>query len=194
VNAAAAVLTHVARVPIRQPLAGLTWVLGALLSVACVAAFGLSADALVAAFFCLVLVTVSAVDVEHRIVPNRIVVPAAGAVLLVQTLLHPGPEWALAALGASGFLLAAAIVYPAGMGMGDVKLALLMGAALGKTVAAGLVVGMFAALFAGMYLLARHGSSARKTGIPFAPFLAFGAVVAVFAGDQLLGWYTAQLY
>jgi leader peptidase (prepilin peptidase)/N-methyltransferase len=193
VNAAAAVLTYAARVPIQQPLAGLTWVLGTLLSVACVAAFGLTADALVAAFFCVVLVAVSAVDVEHRIVPNRIVVPAAGAVLLVQTLLHPSPEWALGALGASGFLLAAALVYPAGMGMGDVKLALLMGAALGKTVAVALMLGMFAALVPGLYLLARHGSSARTMGIPFAPFLALGSVLALFTGDQLLGWYTGRL-
>jgi leader peptidase (prepilin peptidase)/N-methyltransferase len=191
--AAAAVLTYAARAPIRQPLAGLTWVLGALLSVACVAAFGLRPDALVAAFFCVVLVTVSAVDVEHRIVPNRVVVPAAGIVLLAQALLHPSPEWALGALGASGFLLAAALVYPAGMGMGDVKLALLMGAVLGKTVAVALMLGMFAALLPGLYLLARHGSSARKMGIPFAPFLALGSVLALFTGDQLLGWYTGLL-
>jgi leader peptidase (prepilin peptidase) / N-methyltransferase len=193
VNAAAAVLTYAARRPIRQPLAGLAWVLGALLAVACVAAFGLTPDALVAAFFCLVLVTVSVVDVEHRIVPNRIVVPAAGVVLLAQSLLHPSPEWALGALGASGFLLAAALVYPAGMGMGDVKLALLMGAALGKTVAVALMLGMFAALLPGLYLLARHGSSARTMGIPFAPFLALGSVLALFTGDQLLGWYTGRL-
>jgi leader peptidase (prepilin peptidase) / N-methyltransferase len=194
VNAAAAVLTYAARRPLRTPLAGLTWVLGALLSAGCLAAFGLTADAVVAAFFCVVLVVVSAVDVEHRIVPNRIVLPAAGVVLLAQTLLHPSPEWALGALGASGFLLVAALVYPAGMGMGDVKLALLMGAALGTTVAVALILGMLAALVAGVYLLARRGSSARKTGIPFAPFLALGSVLALFAGDQLLGWYTAQLY
>jgi leader peptidase (prepilin peptidase) / N-methyltransferase len=193
VNAAATVLMYAARKPVRQSLVGLTGVLGALLSVACVVAFGLTADALVAAFFCLVLVTVSAVDVEHRIVPNRIVMPAAGAILVAQTLLHPSPEWALGALGAAGFLLAAALVYPAGMGMGDVKLALLMGAALGKTVAVALMLGMFAALVPGLYLLARHGSSARKTGIPFAPFLALGSVVALFTGDQLLGWYTGRL-
>jgi leader peptidase (prepilin peptidase)/N-methyltransferase len=193
VNAAAAVLSYAARKPIRQSLVGLTGVLGALLSVACVAAFGLTVDALVAAFFCLVLVAVSAIDLEHRIVPNRIVLPAAGAVLVAQTLLHPSPEWALGALGAAGFLFAAALVYPAGMGMGDVKLALLIGAALGKAAAVALVVGMFAALVPGLYLLARHGSSARTMGIPYAPFLALGAIVALFVGTDLLGWYTARL-
>ena len=192
-NAAAAVLDFAARRPLRPPIVGLTWLLGILLSAACVAAFGLTADAVVAAFFCIVLVTVSAVDVEHRVVPNRIVLPAAGAVLLAQTLLHPSPEWALGALAAAGFLFAAAVVYPAGMGMGDVKLALLMGAALGKAVLVALVLGMTAALIPGLYLLARHGSSARKTGIPFAPFLALGSVLALFVGTELLGWYTGRV-
>jgi leader peptidase (prepilin peptidase) / N-methyltransferase len=193
VNAAAAVLTYAVRRPLPRPLVGIACALGAVLSVASLAAFGPTADAVVAAFFCLVLVTVSAVDLEHRIVPNRIVLPATGAVLAAQTLLHPSPEWALGALAASGFLFAAALVYPAGMGMGDVKLALLIGAALGKAAAVALVVGMFAALVPGLYLLARHGSSARTMGIPYAPFLALGAIVALFVGTDLLGWYTARL-
>src|SRR5919108_2526314 len=152
-------------------------------------AFGLSADALVSAFFCAVLVAISATDLEHRIVPNRIVLPAAVIVLVAQTALHPSPEWALGAVGASGFLFVAALAYPAGMGMGDVKLALLMGAALGKTVAVALMAGMVFALLPSVVLLARHGSAARKMGIPFAPFLALGAIVALFAGRPLLDAY-----
>jgi leader peptidase (prepilin peptidase) / N-methyltransferase len=167
--------------------------LTAALVAACVLAFGLTPDAAVAAFFCAVLVTVSATDLAHRIVPNRIVVPAAGIILVAQTALHPSPQWTLGALGASGFLLAAAIVYPAGMGMGDVKLALLMGAALGKTVGVALMLGMLAALVPVMFLMARHGSKARKMGIPFAPFLAIGSVIALFAGDALLDWYLGFL-
>ena len=85
-----------------------------------------------ASFFCVVLVVLSAIDLEHRIVPNRIVLPAALVVLVAQTALHPSPEWTLGALGASGFLFVAALAYPAGMGMGDVKLALLLGAMLGR--------------------------------------------------------------
>jgi leader peptidase (prepilin peptidase) / N-methyltransferase len=156
---------------------------------ACFVAFGLSAEAFVASFFCVVLVVLSAIDLRHRIVPNRIVLPAALVVLLAQTALEPSPEWALAALGASGFLLVAALAYPAGMGMGDVKLALLLGAMLGRTVPVALMVGMFAALVPSVVLLARHGSAARKMGIPFAPFLAFGALVALFFGDALLNAY-----
>lgn len=153
--------------------------------------FGLSGDAFVAAFFCLCLVAVSATDLEHRIIPNRIVLPAAAVVLAANTALHPSPRWTLAALGASGFLLAAALAYPAGMGMGDVKLALLMGAALGKTVPVALMVGMLSAVVPGIYLLVRHGSAARKMGVPFGPFLALGSVVALFAGGWVLDAYWA---
>jgi leader peptidase (prepilin peptidase)/N-methyltransferase len=132
----------------------------------CFVAFGLSAEAFVASFFCVVLVVLSAIDLEHRIVPSRIVRPAAGVVLVAQTALHPSPEWVLAALGASGFLFVAFLVYPAGMGMGDVRLAFLMGAMLGRTVPAALMVGMVAALVPSVVLLARHGAAARKMGIP----------------------------
>jgi leader peptidase (prepilin peptidase) / N-methyltransferase len=159
---------------------------------ACFVAFGLSGEAFVASFFCVVLVVLSAIDLTHRIVPNRIVLPAALVVLVAQTALEPSPEWALGALAAAGFLFAAALAYPAGMGMGDVKLALLLGAMLGRTVSVGLMVGMVAALVPSVLLLVRHGSAARKMGIPFAPFLAFGALVALFAGQQLLDAYLGR--
>jgi leader peptidase (prepilin peptidase)/N-methyltransferase len=165
----------------------------ALLVAGCVLAFGLTLDALVASFFCAVLVAVSAIDLEHRIIPNRIVLPATAVMLVANTALHPSPRWVLGALGASGFLFAAALVYPAGMGMGDVKLALLMGAALGKTVPVALMVGMLAAMIPGLYLIACHGSKARKMGIPFGPFLAIGSVVALFWGADILDAYFATL-
>jgi leader peptidase (prepilin peptidase) / N-methyltransferase len=161
----------------------------ALLIAGCVLAFGLSGRMVVAAFFCAVLVAISAIDLTHRIIPNRIVLPAFIVVLAAQTLLEPSPEWALAALGASGFLFLAVLIHPAGMGMGDVKLALLMGAMLGRTVPVALMLGMLAALVPAIFLLARHGSKARKMGIPFGPFLALGSVIALFAGDQIVDWY-----
>lgn len=161
----------------------------ALLVAACVWAYGLSGRMVVAAFFCAVLVAVSAIDLEHRIIPNRIVLPAFCLVLPAMTLLEPSPQWAIGALAASGFLFLAVLAYPAGMGMGDVKLAFLMGAALGKTVGVAMMFGMLAALVPSVILLARHGSKARKMGIPFGPFLALGSVVALFFGDAILGWY-----
>jgi leader peptidase (prepilin peptidase)/N-methyltransferase len=173
-------------IPVRYPAVELAT---ALLVAACALRFGLSWDTLVASFFCASLVAVSATDLEHRIIPNRIVLPAAALVLAAQTILHPSPEWALGALGASGFLLVAAIAYPAGMGMGDVKLALLLGAMTGSAVPVALMVGMLAALVPSAVLLARHGSKARKMGIPFGPFLALGGAVALFAGDALVDAY-----
>lgn len=165
----------------------------ALLVAACVLDFGLSGRMVVAASFCAVLVAVTATDLTHRIIPNRIVVPAAAVILVAQTALEPSPEWALAALGASVFLFAAVVAYPAGMGMGDVKLALAMGAALGKTVAVALMLGMFAAFVPAVILLTRHGGAARKMGIPFGPFLALGSVIALFFGEQILDGYLAVL-
>ena len=167
--------------------------ISALLVSGCVLAFGLTPRAAIAAFFCCVLVAISAVDLEHRIVPDRIVLPATVLVLVAQTARAPSLGWLLCALGASLFLFLAVLAYPAGMGMGDVKLALLMGAALGKLVAVALMLGMIAALVPGLYLLARHGQAARKMAIPFAPFLALGSIVALFAGKWVLDAYLKLL-
>jgi leader peptidase (prepilin peptidase) / N-methyltransferase len=166
----------------------------ALLLAGCVLAFGLSAETAIAAFFCTVLVAVSVIDLGHRIIPNRIVLPATVVVLVANTARDLSPEWALAALGASGFLFAAALAYPAGMGMGDVKLALLMGAALGKTVSVALMAGMLAAMIPGLVLIVRHGAKARKMGIPFGPFLAVGSVIALFWGHDILHAYFSTLH
>jgi leader peptidase (prepilin peptidase)/N-methyltransferase len=174
------------RIAARYPLLELVT---ALLVAGCFWRFGLSGDAVVASFVCVVLVAISAIDIEHRIIPNKIVLPAFAIVLVANTLLHPSPVWVIAALGAAAFLFAAALAYPKGMGMGDVKLALLMGAACGRTVPVAMMIGMFAALVPGIYLLARHGQAARKMGIPFGPFLALGTVVALFAGHEILAAY-----
>ena len=179
-----------ARIPLLYPAVELVT---ALLLAGCVLAFGLTAQAAIAAFFCAVLVAVSAIDLEHRIIPNRIVLPATVFVLVANGARDLSPEWALAALAASGFLFAAALAYPAGMGMGDVKLALLMGAALGRAVSVALMVGMLAALVPSVVLLVRHGSKARKMGIPFGPFLAIGSIVALFWGHEILHAYFSTL-
>ena len=128
-------------------------------------------------------------DLERRIIPNRIVLPATAAALVVQTAREPGPEWLLAAIGAGGFFLVLALVYPAGLGMGDVKLALFMGCGLGLAVVVGLFAGFLAAAVPAIVLLARHGRAARKQAIPLGPFLALGAAIALFAGDAILDWY-----
>jgi len=166
----------------------------AVLVAACFWNFGLTGEAVVAAYFCAALVVLSAIDAERRILPDLIVLPSWLLVLGANILLQPDRwvEWVGASLGASLFLFLALVAYPRGMGMGDVKLALLLGAMLGKAVGVGLMIGMISALVASSVLFARHGLAARKMAIPFGPFLAFGAIVALFVGQPLLDAYLSH--
>jgi prepilin signal peptidase PulO-like enzyme (type II secretory pathway) len=161
----------------------------ALLVVACFAVWGATAEAALAAGFCAVLVVLSVIDVNERIVPNRIVVPAAAVALVAHTAIDPSLAWLAWALIAAGGLFLVVLAYPKGLGMGDVKLALLLGAVLGPAVTVALMFGLFAALVPAAVLVSRHGASARKMGVPLVPFLSFGAVVALFFGDAILDAY-----
>jgi len=174
------------RIGLRYPL---TEALTAALAGACVLAFGVSLHALAATVFCAALVAISAADLEKRIVPNRIVLPATAVVLVLQEARAPSIEWPAAGLAASGFLLAAALLHPRGMGMGDVKLMLLIGVAVGRAVPIALLTALLLGLVPAVVLALRHGMQARKLAIPFAPFLAAGGLVALFAGHALLRWY-----
>ena len=161
----------------------------ALLVVTCVAVFGLTAEGLLAASFCAVLVTLSAIDLRHRIVPNRIVVPAALTGVAAHTAIDPSLGWLAWSLLAAGALFLVVLAYPKGLGMGDVKLALLLGGVLGATVTVALMVGLFAALVPSAVLVSRHGAAARKLGVPLVPFLSLGAVIALFFGGAILEAY-----
>jgi leader peptidase (prepilin peptidase)/N-methyltransferase len=156
------------------------------LAACCVAVFGFSVEALVDALGCAVIVAVTVTDLERRIVPNRIVVPALAVALIVQTIRDPSVEWVVAAAGAGGFFLLLAIVNPAGLGMGDVKLAAFLGAWLGRDVAVALFVGALLGALPALVVLARRGRSAGKVTLPYVPALAAGAVVGLFFGDALL--------
>jgi leader peptidase (prepilin peptidase)/N-methyltransferase len=179
-----------APIPWKYPLVELVT---GLLVAACVAAFGLSWHAGVAVVFCAALVAVTVTDLERRVIPNKVVLPAAAFVLVAQTLREPSVEWLIAGLAAAAFYFVAALAYPAGMGMGDVKLALLLGVMLGRVVPVALMIGMVSALVPSAVLFARHGARARKMAIPFGPFLALGGVVGLFAGDWLLDQYLSML-
>jgi leader peptidase (prepilin peptidase) / N-methyltransferase len=172
-----------------SPVYPLVEAVTAALVVACVAVLGPTPEAALAAAFCAVLVTLSVIDARHRIVPNRIVVPAAAVALVAHTAIDPSLAWLAWSLAAAGALLLVVLAYPKGLGMGDVKLALLLGAVLGASVTVALMLGLFAALVPAAILVSRHGASARKMGVALVPFLAFGAVVALFVGDAILDAY-----
>ena len=148
--------------------------------------FGVGAEGLVGVFFFAVLVVLALKDLEEQRIPNVIVLPATGMVLLAVGVLRPhhALEALVAAVAAATFLFVPSLLAKGGVGMGDVKLALLLGAALGWGVVAALLIGCLAACVAGVTLLVRHGSAARKTAVPFAPFLALGAVAAIALGAQ----------
>jgi len=143
--------------------------------------YGIHAETLIVIFAICTLVVISRHDLERRVIPNRIVVPAWIAVLLAHLALHPHHwvEWLVSSFGAGIFFLAVVLAYPAGMGMGDVKLALLIGAALGYAVVTALFLGTLAAGIVAAVMLFKEGSAARKRAIPLGPFLAAGAIVVL---------------
>jgi leader peptidase (prepilin peptidase) / N-methyltransferase len=140
----------------------------------------------------LLVVPAALIDLEHRIIPNRITAFGAVLALGLGIALDPAgePERLIAGAAAGGFLLIALLAYPGGMGMGDVKLAGVMGLFLGRAVAPAILVALLSGVLAGAVVIARKGAGeGRKTAIPFGPFLALGALVGVFAGQPLAGVY-----
>jgi leader peptidase (prepilin peptidase) / N-methyltransferase len=140
------------------------------------------AHALVAALTGATLVVISAIDIERGIIPNRIVLPATAVVLVAQIALFPdrAGEWALAAILAALFFLVPNVLSRKLMGMGDVKLALLLGAALGWQVAGAVALAFVCVFPVALLVLARGGLAARTTTIPFGPFLSLGALIMLF--------------
>jgi leader peptidase (prepilin peptidase)/N-methyltransferase len=142
------------------------------------------------------LVPLTIVDLAVRLLPNRLTAPAAAVAVVAGTLLDPGGELerVLAGAAAGGCFLLAALASPAGMGMGDVKLAAVLGLFLGEEVAVAVFVALLAGVAVGLIIIARKGARAgRKTVLAFGPFLALGGVAAVIAGQPLLSTYLAHL-
>jgi leader peptidase (prepilin peptidase) / N-methyltransferase len=141
--------------------------------------------------FVATLAAVTLTDLERRIIPNRILLASAIAAIAIAAVGDPSslPERGIAALAAGGLLLVTALVYPSGMGMGDVKLAAVIGLYLGSAVAPALLIGFLVGAMVGLAMIAREGAGARKKGVPFGPFLALGGLVGLLAGDPLIDWY-----
>ena len=139
-----------------------------------------------------ILVPIALIDLEYRVIPNVIVVPAAIAAIVIGLALNPSkvPEQLIAGAAAGGFLLVFALLYPRGMGMGDVKLAAVLGLYLGRSVAVAVLVAVLTGTIVGGLIMARVGvAKGRKTAVPFGPFLAFGGIVALLAGPPIVHWY-----
>ena len=134
------------------------------------------------------------IDLEHRVIPNRIVLPGTAVALAVWAAVDHAvlSEHALAAAAGFGLFLGMALIYPAGMGLGDVKLALMLGAFLGWSVLAGVVVAFVASAIPSVIVLIVKGKEGRKATIPFGPFLAGGGVVALLWGPALVDWYLGK--
>jgi leader peptidase (prepilin peptidase)/N-methyltransferase len=144
--------------------------------------FGVGARGFISALFVVALVLLSVIDIEQGLLPNRIVLPATVVILALQLVFFPDQalEWIVATVGAGLFFLIAYLSYRAGLGLGDVKFAMLLGAGLGKGVVLGIFLGMFAAGIGGLVIIGRQGLDARKQTMPLGPFLALGAVISLF--------------
>lgn len=150
-----------------------------------------AAEAVIGLVFITVLAIVTLTDLEQRIIPNKVLIVAALLCIAIAAPTDPAglSERAIAAAAAGGVFFLVVLAYPAGMGLGDVKLAATMGLFLGRAVAPAILIALLAGSLLGLALLARHGSKARKMAVPFGPFLALGGVVALLAGDEMIDLY-----
>lgn len=136
------------------------------------------------------LAAVTLTDLEQRLIPNSILIVAAVlGVAIAATEPSELGQRAIAAAAAGGFFLLAVLAYPSGMGMGDVKLAALIGFYLGRAAAPAILSALLSGAVVGIAIIARRGAAGRKQAIPFAPFLAFGALVGLLAGNEILDSY-----
>ena len=152
--------------------------------------FGLGGRLLLGWAFIAIMIIIVFIDLDHQIIPDKIVLPAAAAGLAASIALRPSGWWEylVAAAGAAGFLFVIALIWAGGMGFGDVKMALLMGAVLGRSVIVALFLAFFLGGIVGVALIATKVKS-RKDRIPFGPFLAAGSIIALLCGQAILDLY-----
>jgi leader peptidase (prepilin peptidase)/N-methyltransferase len=178
-----------ARISARYPLTELA--VGALFAATVLVYWDDPALAAIGMVFVAMLAVITLTDLERRVIPNKVLIAGAVVCLAIALPTDPAgvPERLIAAAAAGGLFFLVALAYPAGMGLGDVKLAATMGLFLGRAVAPAILAGLLFGSLVGLVLIARHGSSARKMAIPFGPFLALGGLVGLLAGDQLIEAY-----
>jgi leader peptidase (prepilin peptidase)/N-methyltransferase len=140
------------------------------------------------------LIALAGIDLDHRLLPNRIVYPMAAYGLAATAVVDSGdlPEHLIAAAGGFLFLFLAVLAYPKGMGLGDVKLAGAMGLYLGLSIVPAMLIAFLTGTLVGLGIMAREGVQARKKAVPFGVFLALGGIVGVLAGPELIELYEDQ--
>jgi leader peptidase (prepilin peptidase) / N-methyltransferase len=177
------------RISPRYPLTELA--MGTLYAATVAVLWNDSTEVVLGLVFVTMLVAITLTDLDRRVIPNKILLLAAIAAVAIAAVGDPSslPERAIAAAAAGGGFFLVVLAYPRGMGLGDVKLAAVMGLFLGRNVAPAILVALLVGSIVGLLLIVRHGAEARKRAIPFGPFLALGGVVALLAGDQLVDWY-----
>ena len=175
------------RIPISYPVVEAAT---AALFGAAVYAFGIGFKLFAALAFILVLVSLAGMDYEHRLLPNVIVGPATVLGFVLSAFSRPDWWWIypLAALILAGVLFLLAIIYPGGMGMGDVKMGGMLGAFLGPYAALAVFLGALTGAIAGGILMAT-GKMSRRTALPFGIFMSFGGLVTLFVGPELWRYY-----
>jgi leader peptidase (prepilin peptidase)/N-methyltransferase len=139
------------------------------------------------------LVPIAVIDLDLKIIPNKLTGPAAVLALALGAVLEPSylPEQLAAGAGALIFFMLPALIHKKGMGMGDVKLVAVLGLYLGRAVAPAIFIALILGVVAGAAIIAMKGvSDGRRTQVPFGPFLAAGALVAFFVGDGIVDSYT----
>ncbi|MDX6554310.1 MAG: leader peptidase (prepilin peptidase) / N-methyltransferase [Miltoncostaeaceae bacterium] len=165
------------------------------LAAGAILSFGATPRGVAAAILGIALVPVVVIDMQHRLIPDVVVLPAALGALFVAAWADADQltASALAAVGAGAFMFLLWAAYPGGMGLGDVKLAVLIGAVLGTSAVPALAIAFAAGAAIGVAMLVRHGSAARKMAVPFGPFLAAGAMLALWCGPAMIDWYSGRL-
>jgi leader peptidase (prepilin peptidase)/N-methyltransferase len=166
--------------------------LTALLFAAAGLKFGWSYELLVALLLISTLAIVANSDLDTRKVPNEVIVFALVAGVPAQLLAHPGSwlTWTLSAVIAFTVMFVVALAYPSGMGMGDVKLAAVLGLYLGRAVAPAMFIAFATGTIVGLAIMVRLGAAVgRKTRVPFAPFMALGGIISLFWGEAMVQWY-----
>jgi leader peptidase (prepilin peptidase)/N-methyltransferase len=178
-----------AAIPPRYPLTELA--LAVLYAATVLVLWGDGGEIALGLVFVTMLVAVTLTDLERRLIPNKILIVGAVAAAAIAAIADPGslPERAIAAVAAGGLLFLAALAYPRGMGLGDVKLAATMGLFLGREVGPAVFVALLAGALVGLAMIAAQGAAARKRAIPFGPFLALGGAVGLLYGSELVDWY-----